>query len=237
MRKVIAYASRGLRPTERNMENYGTMKLELLALKWAVADKFKDYLLGSTFTVFTDNNPLTYLKTAKLGVVELRWAAQLPDFEFDIVHRTGKSNANADALSRRGTIGEVREQFRVPDPTVIPSEIRESYTVLVSTESANLEEEPTASSLTFPSYTSDEGRGGEGRGGEGRGGEGRGGEGRGGTEGRDGRAGGRAEGRTGGGKDGGTEVGRDAGRDGGTEGRRDGRREGRRERGRHGGTE
>ena len=156
MRKVIAYASRGLRPTERNMENYSTMKLELLALKWAVTDKFRDYLLGSTFTVFTDNNPLTYLKTAKLGAVELRWAAQLADFEFDIIHRTGKSNANADALSRRGTIGDVREQFRVPEPTVIPLEIRESYTVLVSTESANLEEEPTASSLTLPSYTSDD---------------------------------------------------------------------------------
>ena len=131
MWKVIAYASRGLHPTERNMENYSTMKLELLALKWAVADKFRDYLLGSTFTDFTDNNPLTYLKTAKLGAVELRWAAQLADFEFDIVHRTGKSNANADALSRRGTIGDVREQFRIPEPMVIPSEIRESYTVLV----------------------------------------------------------------------------------------------------------
>ena len=39
---------------------------------------------------------------------------------------------------------------------VISSEIRESYIVLVSTESANLEEEPTASSLTLLSYTSDE---------------------------------------------------------------------------------
>ena len=48
MQKVIAYASRGLRPSERNMENYSTMKLELLALKWAVAEKFRDYLLGST---------------------------------------------------------------------------------------------------------------------------------------------------------------------------------------------
>ena len=62
---VIAYASRTLRPTERNMENYSSMKLELLALKWAVTDKFRDYLLGSKFVVFTDNNPLSYLQTAK----------------------------------------------------------------------------------------------------------------------------------------------------------------------------
>lgn len=39
--KVIAYASRGLRPSERN---YPAHKLEFLALKWAISDKFHDYL-------------------------------------------------------------------------------------------------------------------------------------------------------------------------------------------------
>lgn len=32
--RPIAYASRGLRPTERNMLNYSSMKLEFLMLKW-----------------------------------------------------------------------------------------------------------------------------------------------------------------------------------------------------------
>lgn len=44
--RPVAYASRGLRPTERNMSNYSSMKLEFLALKWAVTDKFREYLLG-----------------------------------------------------------------------------------------------------------------------------------------------------------------------------------------------
>jgi hypothetical protein len=44
---VIAYASRSLRPSERNMDNYSSMKLELLALKWAMTGKFREYLLGA----------------------------------------------------------------------------------------------------------------------------------------------------------------------------------------------
>ncbi|KAK3768943.1 hypothetical protein RRG08_060379 [Elysia crispata] len=70
--RVIAYASRGLRKTERNMKIYSSMKLEMLALKWAVVDKFRSYLLGAKFAVYTDNNPLSHLKTAKLGT-EMGW--------------------------------------------------------------------------------------------------------------------------------------------------------------------
>ena len=54
-------------------------KLEFLALKWAVNEKFRDYLYYSTsFTVYTDNNPLTYiLSSAKLSEVGHRWVAEL----------------------------------------------------------------------------------------------------------------------------------------------------------------
>lgn len=76
-RRPIALASRGLRKTERNMQNYSSMKLEFLALKWAVTEKFREYLLGSKFTIYTDNNPLSYLQTAKLAAVEQRWASEL----------------------------------------------------------------------------------------------------------------------------------------------------------------
>ncbi|KAL8603295.1 hypothetical protein ACOMHN_017408 [Nucella lapillus] len=99
-RRVIAYASRTLRPTKKNMINYSSMKLELLALKWAVTEKFRGYLLGSRFVAYTDNNPLSYLNTAKLGAVEQRWAAQLALFDFNIRYRSEKANVNADLLSR-----------------------------------------------------------------------------------------------------------------------------------------
>ena len=76
-------------------------KIELMALKWSVCEKFKDYLLGSKFTVFTDNNPLVYVKTSKLGAAQIRWLSELALYDFDIVYRTGRSNLVADALSRR----------------------------------------------------------------------------------------------------------------------------------------
>ena len=38
---VILFASRSLKPYEKSMRSYSSAKLELLALKWAVCDKFK----------------------------------------------------------------------------------------------------------------------------------------------------------------------------------------------------
>ena len=98
--RVIAYASRSLRPGEKSMRDYLSAKIELLALKWSVCEKFKDYLLGSKFTVYTDNNPLVYVKTSKLGAAQICWLSELALYDFDIVYRTGKSNLVADALSR-----------------------------------------------------------------------------------------------------------------------------------------
>lgn len=105
-KRVIAYASRRLRNAEKNDHNYSSMKLELLALKWAVVEKFRSYLLGSKFVVLTDNNPLCYLKSAKLGAIEQRWVGQLSVFDFEVKYRPGSSNAAADALSRQEFAGE-----------------------------------------------------------------------------------------------------------------------------------
>ena len=98
---VIAYGSRTLTPAEKNY-HFHSGKLEFLALKWAICDKFRDYLYyAPTFTVYTDNNPLTYiLSTAKLNAVGHRWVGELADFHFTIRYRPGKSNADADTLSR-----------------------------------------------------------------------------------------------------------------------------------------
>ena len=96
--RVISYASRSLNRAEKL---YPAHKLEFLALKWAVTDKFKDYLYGKHFEVYTDNNPLTYILTsAKLDAVGQRWVASLAPFSFDIYYKSGKHNVDADGLSR-----------------------------------------------------------------------------------------------------------------------------------------
>ena len=57
-------------------------------------------MLGSKFTVYTDNNPLAYIQTSKLGASQIRWLSKLALFDFNIIYRSGKSNQAADALSR-----------------------------------------------------------------------------------------------------------------------------------------
>uniref|UniRef100_A0A8P4KEB8 ribonuclease H n=1 Tax=Dicentrarchus labrax TaxID=13489 RepID=A0A8P4KEB8_DICLA len=96
--RVIAYASRGLSPAETRFPAH---KLEFLALKWAVTDKFYDHLYGRRFSVQTDNNPLKYvMSSAKLDATGQRWVSRLSAFDFDIQYRRGRSNGNTDALSR-----------------------------------------------------------------------------------------------------------------------------------------
>ena len=96
---VIAYGRRSLQPSEKSMRDYSSAKIELMALKWSICDKFKDYLLGSKFTLFTDNNPLCYINSSKLGATQIRWLSELALYNFDIIYHTGKSNLVADTLS------------------------------------------------------------------------------------------------------------------------------------------
>jgi len=97
----VAYASRTTNGAEKG---YHSSKLEFLALKWAVTEKFKEYLLYSPFEVRTDNNPLTYIHTTpNLDATGHRWVAALADFNFSLKYLKGKDNKVADALSRLPT--------------------------------------------------------------------------------------------------------------------------------------
>uniref|UniRef100_A0A669BQ97 Gypsy retrotransposon integrase-like protein 1 n=1 Tax=Oreochromis niloticus TaxID=8128 RepID=A0A669BQ97_ORENI len=110
--RPIAFTSRKLKDSERN---YPVHQLEFLALKWAVVDKFHDYLYGAKFIVRTDNNPLTYVLTsAKLSAVGHRWFAALATYDFTIQYRPGRHNSDADLLSRQYAQEEVGEWTSIP---------------------------------------------------------------------------------------------------------------------------
>jgi len=79
-----------------------------------VTEKCREYLLGHKCVVYTDNNPLRHLSSAKLGAMEQRLAAQLASFDFEIKYRSGRSNKNANALSRQHPLGPQEVKAMVP---------------------------------------------------------------------------------------------------------------------------
>lgn len=99
--RVTGYGSTTLTSPEKNYHLHSG-KLEFLTLKWAICEQFRDYFYYAlSFTVYTDNNSLTYvLSGAKLNSRGRRWVAELAAFNFDIRYRPGKVNNDADTLSR-----------------------------------------------------------------------------------------------------------------------------------------
>ena len=94
----VAYGSRVLTTHEKN---YHSTKLEFLALKWAIMEHFKEYLLYQPFLVRTDNNPLMYImSTPDLDATGHCWVSALAKYDFRLEYQTGRDNAAADALSR-----------------------------------------------------------------------------------------------------------------------------------------
>ena len=134
---VIAYGSRTLTVPERNYHLHSG-KLEFLAMKWAICERFRDYLYYSPpFTVFTDNNPLTYvLTTAKLNATTHRWIAELADFQFTIKYRPGKANRDADGLSRMPLD---MEQYMLTCTQAVLPEVMNSMTQAVAIQSQESE--------------------------------------------------------------------------------------------------
>ena len=60
-------------------------------------------MLGSKFTVYTDNKPLVYVQTSKLGVSHIHWLSELALLDFNIIYSLGITNKAADALSQHPT--------------------------------------------------------------------------------------------------------------------------------------
>jgi hypothetical protein len=96
--RVIAYASRALRPHELN---YPTHDLELAAVVHALKI-WRHYLMGTRCNIYTDHKSLKYIFTqADLNMRQRRWLELIKDYDLEVHYHPGKANVVADALSRK----------------------------------------------------------------------------------------------------------------------------------------
>ena len=97
--KIVAYASRQLKPHE---QNYPTHDLELVAVVFALKI-WRHYLYGKKYRIYTDHKSLKYLLAQKeLNLRRLqRWLELFKDYNCIIDYHPGKANVVADALNRK----------------------------------------------------------------------------------------------------------------------------------------
>ena len=96
--KVVAYASRQLKPHEKN---YPTDDLELAAIVFALKI-WRHYLYGEKCFIYTDHKSLKYLPSQReLNLRQRRWMELIKDYDCVIDYHPGKANVVADALSRK----------------------------------------------------------------------------------------------------------------------------------------
>ena len=113
--KPVAFASRSLNTAEKK---YAQLEKEGLAIVFGVK-KFNQYLLGRSFTIYSDHKPLQHLFSESRPVPAMasariqRWALTLGAYNYVIKYKPGEQQANADSLSRL-PLPEVPKEVPIP---------------------------------------------------------------------------------------------------------------------------
>ncbi|KAG8498480.1 hypothetical protein CXB51_005010 [Gossypium anomalum] len=121
--RIVAYASRQLKPHEKN---YPTHDLELAAIVFALKI-WQHYLLGEMCHVYSDHKSLKYLMTQRdLNLRQRRWLELLKDYELVIDYHPGKANVVADALSHKSlfTLRAMNVHLSVSSDNVLVAELK-----------------------------------------------------------------------------------------------------------------
>ena len=146
--RPIAFALRTLAPAERN---YSQLDKEGLVIIFGVK-KFHNFLLGHQFTIFTDHKPLKHLFGEDKTILSLAsarlqcWALILSAYQYRIVHKPGKENANADVLSRL-PLPECPSEVPLPGETVLLLETLEASPINAKQIAEWTEKDPVLSKV------------------------------------------------------------------------------------------
>ena len=96
--KVVAYASRQLKPHEKNYRTHG---LELVAIVFTLKI-WRHYLYREKCFIYTDHKSFKYFPSQKeLNLRQRRWMELIKEYDCVIYYHPGKANVVADALSRK----------------------------------------------------------------------------------------------------------------------------------------
>ena len=120
--KVVAYASRQLKPHEKN---YPTYDLELAAIVFALKI-WRHYLYGEKCFIYTDHKSFKYLPSQReLNLRLRRWMELIKDYDCVIDYHPRKANVVADALSRKTvqTLRALNANLSLSDDGVVVAEL------------------------------------------------------------------------------------------------------------------
>ncbi|PNX92586.1 Ty3/gypsy retrotransposon protein, partial [Trifolium pratense] len=111
------------------MQSSSVYVREMFAITEAVK-KWRQYLIGRHFHIFTDQKSLKSLLVQTIQTTEQqKWTSKLQGFSFDIFYKPGNTNLVADALSRKNTDAESAGLLLSVSSTVpvLLSTLREYY--------------------------------------------------------------------------------------------------------------
>jgi hypothetical protein len=93
----VAYLSHQLNKTQ---QKWSVIEKEAYSIIYAL-QKFRHYLYGRHFKIYTDHKPLKYIHSAQMKNPKIqRWALEISSFGGTIEYIQGSRNVNADFLSR-----------------------------------------------------------------------------------------------------------------------------------------
>ena len=109
---MVAYASRKLKPHEKN---YPTYDLQLAAILFTLKI-WRHYLYEEKCFIYIDHKSLKYLPSQReFNLRQCRWMELFKDYDCVIDYHPGKANVVAEALSRK-SVQTLRALCDAPNP-------------------------------------------------------------------------------------------------------------------------